>query len=102
MVVVPPVQEDLAALKEQLFKVKCPDPAVRVAHRLEDGDPARAIVQVAREVPCDLIILGTHGRRGLARLLMGSVAEQVVRKAPCPVVTVRTPFPAAPREKPTE
>jgi hypothetical protein len=38
-----------------------------------------------------LIVLGTHGRRGLARLLMGSVAEQVVRKAPCPVLTLKTP-----------
>jgi hypothetical protein len=50
---------------------------------------------VAREVPADLIVMGTHGRTWLARLLMGSVAEQVVRKASCPVLTVSTPFAAA-------
>jgi len=48
---------------------------------------------VAQEVDTDLIILGTHGRTGLARLLMGSVAEEVVRKAACPVLTVKAPFP---------
>jgi hypothetical protein len=49
---------------------------------------------VAAESKADLIVMATHGRTGLGRLLMGSVAEQVVRQAPCPVVTVRLPFPA--------
>jgi hypothetical protein len=57
------------------------------------GDPASAILRVTQELPADLIVMGTHGRTGLGRLLMGSVAEQVVRKAPCPVVTVKTPLP---------
>jgi nucleotide-binding universal stress UspA family protein len=70
-----------------------PGPSVRVTRRLEDGDPVGDILRVAEEIHCDLIIMGTHGRTGLARLLMGSVAEQIVRKAPCPVVTVKTPFP---------
>ena len=61
--------------------------------RVHEGDPATQIVRVAQETRCDLIVLGTHGRTGLGRLLMGSVAEQVLRKAPCPVLTVKTPFP---------
>ncbi len=50
---------------------------------------AKAIVDVANELHADLIVMGTHGRRGLAHLLLGSVAEQVVRTAACPVLTVR-------------
>jgi len=61
-----------------------------------EGDVATEILRLAQETGSDLIVMGTHGRTGLARLLMGSVAEQVVRKAPCPVLTVKTPFPAAP------
>ena len=53
--------------------------------------PAMAIVDYAREAHSDLIIMGTHGRGAMAHLLMGSVAERVVRTAPCPVLTVRTP-----------
>src|SRR5262245_6379592 len=53
--------------------------------------PARAIVEYARESKADLILIGTHGRGNLAHLLMGSVAERVVRLAPCPVLTVRHP-----------
>jgi hypothetical protein len=50
---------------------------------------------VAQETSADLIVVGTHGRTGLARVLMGSVAEEVVRKAPCPVVAVKVPLPNA-------
>ncbi len=53
--------------------------------------PAEEIVNYARDEQVDLIIVGTHGRPGVAHLLMGSVAEKVVRKAPCPVLTVRHP-----------
>ena len=53
--------------------------------------PALAIVDYAREARADLIIMGTHGRGAMAHLLMGSVAERVVRTAPCPVLTVRCP-----------
>ena len=55
------------------------------------GSPALAIVDYARETRVDLIIMGTHGRGAMAHLLMGSVAERVVRTAPCPVLTVRHP-----------
>ena len=53
--------------------------------------PALAIVEYARDANIDLIIMGTHGRGAMAHLLMGSVAERVVRTAPCPVLTVRHP-----------
>jgi nucleotide-binding universal stress UspA family protein len=48
---------------------------------------AKAVVQIAKEVDADLIVMKTHGRKGLAHLLVGSVAEEVVRIAPCPVLT---------------
>ena len=89
----PEVQrEDLA---EQLRQVQPQGGQVRVEHQLADGDPALEILNAARQSQCDLIVLGTHGRTGLGRLLMGSVAEQVVRKAHCPVLTVKTPVPGA-------
>ena len=53
------------------------------------GAPARAIVDSARDQHADLIVMGTHGRHGMAHLLLGSVAERVVRTATCPVLTVR-------------
>ena len=56
---------------------------------LESSDPADAIVNYATNVGVDLIVMGTHGRTGVSHLLMGSVAEKVVRHAPCPVLTVR-------------
>ena len=55
------------------------------------GAPFLAIITYAREAPIDLIVMGTHGRGAMAHLLIGSVAENVVRKAPCPVLTVRHP-----------
>jgi nucleotide-binding universal stress UspA family protein len=58
---------------------------------LTSGAPASAIVDYANEARIDLIIMGTHGRGALAHMLMGSVAERVVRTAPCPVLTVRHP-----------
>jgi nucleotide-binding universal stress UspA family protein len=56
---------------------------------LKTGDARDVINQTALEVDADLIVMGTHGRRGVTRVLLGSVAETVVRTAPCPVLTVR-------------
>ena len=68
----------------------CPsDPQLSFKHRLVMGDPATEIVRVAEEEQAELIVLGTHGRTGLSRILMGSVAEAVVRHAPCPVLIYR-------------
>lgn len=55
------------------------------------GHPAMAICDYAKEHECDLIALATHGRTGIAHLLIGSTAEQVVRHAPCPVLSLRLP-----------
>ena len=59
--------------------------------RLETGDPAQAIIKVAASGGHDLIVMGTHGRTGLSHLFTGSVAEKVVRGAPCPVLTIHVP-----------
>ena len=63
--------------------------AVPVQTAVRQGQPVQEIVQFAREQGTDLIILSTHGRTGLKHVLMGSVAENVVRYAPCPVLVVR-------------
>ncbi len=61
----------------------------KVVHAIVEGSPRAEIVRYARDKDVDLIVLTTHGRSGLAHVLMGSVAESVVRTAPCPVLTVR-------------
>lgn len=86
-----PTHFDLTAIREQLERVRPQMAQVQVEHRLIEGRAAADILGVARETRCDLIVMGTHGRTGLDRLLMGSVAEEVVRKAACPVLTVKTP-----------
>jgi universal stress protein A len=63
---------------------------VRVKAVLLSGDPADQIIRAARTHHSDLIVVGTHGRRGFSKMMIGSVAERVVRTAPCPVVTVRS------------
>jgi universal stress protein A len=83
-----PVTEDL---RKMLKEVAPADASVPVEHRLLTGDPAHAIARLAKEEGVELIVMGTHGRTGLMRLLMGSVAEAVVRRAPCPVLTLRQP-----------
>jgi nucleotide-binding universal stress UspA family protein len=62
---------------------------LRVDTALMQGVPFAEIIRFAREGSYDLIVLSTHGRSGLRHVLLGSVAEKVVRKAPCPVLTVR-------------
>ena len=86
-------QEEMSA---ELNRLKAPDSQIQVEHLLEQGDPATQILRIAQETGCDLVVMGTHGRTGLDRLLMGSVAEEVVRRAACPVVTVKAPFPQLP------
>jgi len=82
-----------------------PHPEIQVQHRLWVGDAATEILQVADELKVDLIVMGTHGRTGLGRMLMGSVAESVLRQACCPVLMVKSPLsetepPAAERAAP--
>lgn len=64
---------------------------VRVLRSTRYGNPVREICSYARKHSIDLLVLGTHGRTGLSQMLLGSVAERVVRISPCPVLTVRHP-----------
>lgn len=98
----PDLIDERATAREKLDTIQAPDPAFHLERLLEDGDPATGIIQVAQERKCDLIVMGSHGRRGFGRLLMGSVAEEVVRKAACPVLTVKMPRPGRTVETPAE
>jgi nucleotide-binding universal stress UspA family protein len=102
LVVEPDAAEHVEQLWTALKQIRSPSPEVKLEHRLEEGFAASEILRVADELQADLIVIGTHGRTGLGRLLMGSVAEQVVRKAVCPVLTVKGPLtePVAAPEEP--
>ncbi len=63
--------------------------AIKVNAHVYPGDPATEILRLAEDVSADLIVVGTHGRVGVKRLLMGSVAEEVMRQARCPVLVMR-------------
>lgn len=82
-------EEDRGDAMRMLQSLKAPAPTVTIEYRLLEGDPATVITETAAEIGADLIIMGTHGRTGLARMMMGSVAEEVLRRAPCPVLTMR-------------
>ncbi len=84
--VMPPLLEKLA---EEFRSI------VPVVTAVESGVPATQIVRYAEKHAIDLIVIGTHGRTGVARALLGSVAERIVRTAPCPVLTVPGPAPVA-------
>ena len=81
------VQDNQAAL-DLLIRKYAP---MKLEPLLRTGDPRDLIVQTAKEVDADLIVMGTHGRRGVSRALLGSVAEGVLRHAHCPVLTIRRP-----------
>ncbi len=99
---------DLPGQKESLLRdlheLK-PPPEIVAEHRLEEGPVAEAILRVAKDIQCDAIVLATQGRTGLRRAILGSVAESVLRDAPCLVLTVRagtrTQTPAESTRKPT-
>ncbi|MBN1279555.1 MAG: universal stress protein, partial [Chlorobiaceae bacterium] len=76
--------EDLDVLKQELL-----DEGLKVESSVEIGNPAEMILEKASELDVNLIIMGSHGKKGLSRLIMGSVAETVVRKADCPVLIVK-------------
>jgi nucleotide-binding universal stress UspA family protein len=88
---IPPIPVDREAIERQLLQIQSTNPAVRITRLLLGGDEATEITAFAEKVHADLIVMGTHGRTGLGRLLMGSVAEEVLRRAPCPVMTIKNP-----------
>jgi nucleotide-binding universal stress UspA family protein len=84
-----------AEMKE--FLASCQVSAdVRVTSHLESGEPASTILRVAEKTGVDLVIVGTHGRTGVRHLLLGSIAEKLVRLSPVPVLTVPPPEPGTP------
>lgn len=91
---VPPMPDEinLKDARDQLARITAPA-GVTMETRLEMGEAGAIILSVARDTHCQMIVMGTHGRSGLGRLLMGSVAEEVVRKAPCPVLTLKAEAP---------
>ncbi len=103
----PPPNPLKPALSQQAFAdLPWPQAAgqpVRIDHRVAAGEPAEEILRLSKALSCDLVVMGSHGRSGLGRLLTGSVAEEVLRKSACPVLVVKTPLQAtaAARAEPT-
>jgi nucleotide-binding universal stress UspA family protein len=94
----PDARDDMIADARKRLVARVPDgdgARLFATTSLVTGVPAHAIVEYATANQMDLIVMGTHGRGGFAHLLMGSVAEYVVRTAPCPVLTVHSPAVAA-------
>ena len=85
------LEPDHVELNRMLHEILPTDPTVACEHRLLVGErnTADQIVKFVKEEQADLIVLGTHGRTGVKRLLLGSVAEAIVRRAPCPVLVMK-------------
>lgn len=101
-VMLPPTEDIRDEIWAKLDEIMPADPGIPVERHMVEGEPITEILRLARETNADLIVMGTHGRRGLTRWVMGSVAEGVVRKAPCPVLTVKVPLAHMTEEKPAE
>ena len=80
-------------LWDRFQDIQSSDPRVRVEHRVIVSDtPSTAhVLKILDDLGCDLIVMGTHGHRGLRQVLFGSVTEEVVRRARCPVMVVKAP-----------
>ena len=89
--------ERLARKELDAARVKAQSLYPAVEAVLVCGDPVRGILETAEKHNADMIVMGTHGRRGLSRLILGSVAGKIVRLSPIPVVTVSAEEPRAPR-----
>ncbi len=86
----PQPEESDAELRDRLGDLVPDDSPVEVERLVAHGMPAEAIVEVAKEEHCDLIVLGTHARKGVARFFDGNVADSVTRSARCPVLALRS------------
>jgi nucleotide-binding universal stress UspA family protein len=85
------LEPDHSTLRNMLSALRPSDSSIPYEHRMLIGPPAEEIVRLAEHEQAELIVMGSHGRGGVARMLLGSVAEQVMRKAPCPVLIVKHP-----------
>lgn len=83
-------QESVDRIKGKLLEIVSKEMKGNVETVVTFGVPFVEIIKAAKEHDADLIVMGTHGRSGIAQILIGSVAEKVVRKAPCPVLTVKS------------
>jgi len=83
-----PAREEQQRMLEQVVPKSG---GVEVEHHLLSGAPGLAICEFAEAEGVDLLVIGSHGRTGLSRVLMGSISEQIVRNAPCPVLTYKRP-----------
>jgi nucleotide-binding universal stress UspA family protein len=101
-VMLPPTEDIRDEIWAKLDEIAPPEPGIEVERHMVEGEPSAEIMRLANESNADLIVMGTHGRRGLTRWVMGSVAEAVVRKAPCPVLTVKVPLTHMNEEKAAE
>lgn len=81
----------LGRARQELEDVRAALVGLEVVTSTRIGNPADQIVEYATESACDLILMATHGRRGLAHFLLGSTTERVIRVAPCPVLSIRHP-----------
>ena len=86
-------KRELAEARDELARTSAALSGARVHELVETGDAADTICQTAKRLGVDVIVVGSHGRTGLGRLFLGSVSEQVVRHAPCPVLVVRSQNP---------
>jgi nucleotide-binding universal stress UspA family protein len=86
--------------QSQLEQLRPANPKIPVSHVLLEGDPATEIARYAADAGIDVIVIGTRGRTGVDRLVLGSVAERVMREAPCTVLVVKLPKGAGGAERP--
>jgi nucleotide-binding universal stress UspA family protein len=93
-------EQDRRYWRSQLEQIRPANPRIPVHHVFLEGDPAAEISRYAADANIDLIVMGTHGRTGLERMLLGSVAEQTLRGAPCSVLVVKLPRGMPTAEKP--
>jgi nucleotide-binding universal stress UspA family protein len=83
------LQQEEAHSRAECERLAAESGARKIRYTVRQGSPFVEIVAAAREEQADLLVVGTHGRGAIAHMLLGSVAERIVRKAPCPVLTVR-------------
>jgi nucleotide-binding universal stress UspA family protein len=84
-------ESHIADLQRMLQQAAPPQHGLTIRHLLTEGNPAKVVQQIVAEQHVDLVVLGTHGRTGLDRFLMGSIAEEILRRCPCPVLIVKYP-----------